>query len=57
MKRTVFAAALIGSRAEGHAAKQKMLRDAGVFVADGLRQVVEATQAALASRRQAATVA
>jgi succinyl-CoA synthetase alpha subunit len=56
-KKMGHAAALIGSRAEGHAAKQKMLRDAGVFVADGLRQVVEATQAALASRRQAATVA
>jgi succinyl-CoA synthetase alpha subunit len=43
------AAALIGSQAEGHAAKQKMLRDAGVFVAAGLTQVVAATQQALAS--------
>jgi succinyl-CoA synthetase alpha subunit len=56
-KKMGHAAALIGSRAEGHAAKQKMLRDAGVFVADGLRQVVAATQAALASRKQTATVA
>ena len=47
-KKMGHAAALIGSRAEGHAAKQKMLRDAGVFVADGLRQVVPATRAALA---------
>jgi succinyl-CoA synthetase alpha subunit len=56
-KKMGHAAALIGSRAEGHEAKQKMLRDAGVFVADGLRQVVAATQAALASRKQTATVA
>ena len=46
-KKMGHAAALIGSRAEGHAAKQKMLRDAGVFVAAGLGQVVEATRAAL----------
>ena len=47
-KKMGHAAALIGSRSEGHAAKQKMLRDAGVFVAAGLGQVVEATRAALA---------
>ena len=47
-KKMGHAAALIGSKAEGHAAKQKMLRDAGVFVADGLGQVVEAMRAALA---------
>ena len=47
-KKMGHAAALIGSRAEGHAAKQKMLRDAGVFVANGLGQVVEAMRAALA---------
>ena len=47
-KKMGHAAALIGSKAESHAAKQKMLRDAGVFVADGLGQVVEAMRAALA---------
>jgi succinyl-CoA synthetase alpha subunit len=47
-KKMGHAAALIGSKAEGHAAKQKMLRDAGVFVADGLGQVVEAMRAAMA---------
>ncbi len=47
-KKMGHAAALIGSKAEGHAAKQKMLRDAGVFVADGPGQVVEAMRAALA---------
>ena len=51
---TMGAAALIGSKAEGHAAKQKILRDAGVFVADGAGQVVEAMRAALASRKQTA---
>jgi succinyl-CoA synthetase alpha subunit len=55
-KKMGHAAALIGSRAEGHAAKQKMLRDAGVFVADGLLQVVAATQSALASGNKAAAV-
>ena len=53
-KKMGHAAALIGSKAEGHAAKQKMLRDAGVFVADGAGQVVEAMRAALASRKQTA---
>lgn len=48
-KRMGHAAALIGSQAEGHAAKQKLLRDAGVFIASGLTQVVAATQQALAS--------
>lgn len=56
-KKMGHAAALIGSKAEGHAAKQKMLRDAGVFVADGAGQVVEAMRAALASRRKTATAA
>ena len=49
-KKMGHAAALIGSQAEGHAAKQKMLRDAGVFVADGLTQVVSATQRALSRK-------
>ncbi len=48
-KKMGHAAALIGSQAEGHEAKQKLLRDAGVFVAAGLTQVVAATQQALAS--------
>jgi succinyl-CoA synthetase alpha subunit len=47
-KKMGHAAALIGSKAEGHAAKQKMLRDAGVFVADGLAQVVTVATQALA---------
>ena len=47
-KKMGHAAALIGSKAEGHAAKQKMLRDAGVFVADSLGEVVAAMHAALA---------
>ena len=47
-KQMGHAAALIGSKAEGHAAKQKMLRDAGVFVADSLGEVVAAMRAALA---------
>ena len=47
-KKMGHAAALIGSKAEGHAAKQKMLRDAGVFVADNLGEVVAAMHAALA---------
>ena len=48
------AAALIGSKAEGHAAKLAMLREAGVHVADGAGQVVEAMRAALASVRRSA---
>jgi len=51
------AAALIGSASEGHAAKQKLLRDAGVYVANGLGELVPITQAALAARtRASATV-
>lgn len=48
-KKMGHAAALIGSKAEGHAAKQKLLREAGVFVAAGLAQLVEVTRQALAS--------
>jgi succinyl-CoA synthetase alpha subunit len=47
-KKMGHAAALIGSKAEGHAAKQKMLRDSGVLVADSLGEVVAAMRAALA---------
>ncbi len=46
-KKMGHAAALIGSQAEGHAAKVALLRDAGVHVADGLGGVVAAVQAAL----------
>ena len=48
-KKMGHAAALIGSKAESHAAKVAMLRDAGVHVASGLSGVVKAVQAALAS--------
>jgi succinyl-CoA synthetase alpha subunit len=47
-KKMGHAAALIGSKAEGHAAKTAMLRDAGVQVAMGLGQLVAAAQRALA---------
>ncbi|MCW5603174.1 MAG: CoA-binding protein [Burkholderiales bacterium] len=56
-KKMGHAAALIGSRAEGHAAKTTLLREAGVHVADGLEQVVAAMQKALASRRRATAAA
>lgn len=47
-KKMGHAAALIGSKAEGHAAKQEMLREAGVFVANGLGDLVAAMRRALA---------
>jgi succinyl-CoA synthetase alpha subunit len=47
-KKMGHAAALIGSKAEGHEAKIAMLRAAGVHVADGAGEVVAATQQALA---------
>jgi succinyl-CoA synthetase alpha subunit len=53
-KKMGHAAALIGSKAESHAAKVAMLREAGVHVADGLGQVVAAATAALACRTQVA---
>jgi succinyl-CoA synthetase alpha subunit len=56
-KKMGHAAALIGSKAEGHQAKVAMLREAGVHVANGLGEVVSATRAALASRTRAAAVA
>jgi len=56
-KKMGHAAALIGSKAEGHQAKVAMLREAGVHVANGLGEVVSATRAALASRPRAAAVA
>ncbi|HEX6007104.1 MAG TPA: CoA-binding protein [Burkholderiales bacterium] len=51
-KKMGHAAALIGSKAESHAAKVAMLRAAGVHVADGLSNVVPTLQAALASGMQ-----
>lgn len=56
-KKMGHAAALIGSKAEGHAAKVALLRDAGVHVAPGLAQVVNATAAALARRERAIAAA
>lgn len=56
-KKMGHAAALIGSKADGHQAKVAMLREAGVHVANGLGEVVSATRAALASRPRAAAVA
>jgi succinyl-CoA synthetase alpha subunit len=53
-KKMGHAAALIGSKAEGHAAKVAMLREAGVFVADGLGQLVAATKNALAAHTKVA---
>ena len=53
-KKMGHAAALIGSKAEGHAAKMDMLRDSGVYVAKGLGQVVAATREALASKKRTA---
>jgi len=56
-KKMGHAAALIGSKADGHPAKVAMLREAGVHVANGLGEVVSAMRAALASRPRAAAVA
>jgi succinyl-CoA synthetase alpha subunit len=49
-KKMGHAAALIGSKAEGHAAKIAMLQAAGVHVASGLSDVVRTMQRALSSR-------
>lgn len=49
-KRMGHAAALIGSRADGHAAKVTLLRDAGIAVAATLTEVIPAMRAALARR-------
>lgn len=49
-KKMGHAAALIGSKADGHQAKVAMLREAGVHVANGLSELVSAMRAALASR-------
>jgi succinyl-CoA synthetase alpha subunit len=49
-KKMGHAAALIGSKAESHAAKIAMLQAAGVHVASGLSDVVRTMQRALSSR-------
>ncbi len=49
-KKMGHAAALIGSKAESHAAKIATLREAGVHIANGMDDVVAATQRALAAR-------
>lgn len=56
-KKMGHAAALIGSKAEGHDAKIAMLRAAGVHIADGVGQIVSATREALAVRARAAAAA
>ena len=48
-KKMGHAAALIGSKAEGYSAKVEVLRRAGVFVANGLTDVVRQVGAALAA--------
>lgn len=52
-KKMGHAAALIGSKAEGHAAKIRMLQEAGVHIADGVAEVASATRDALAARKHA----
>lgn len=52
-KKMGHAAALIGSTADGHAAKVAQLERAGVHVASGLSGVVTATRAALLQRTHA----
>jgi succinyl-CoA synthetase alpha subunit len=56
-KKMGHAAALIGSKAEGHAAKSAMLSAAGVHLARGVGQVVAATREALGSRKHSAVAA
>ena len=53
-KKMGHAAALIGSKAEGHQAKIDMLRAAGVHLANGVGDVVRATREALGKRVTAA---
>jgi succinyl-CoA synthetase alpha subunit len=48
-KKMGHAAALINSAAEGHQAKMRMLRDAGVHLANGAGEIVAAVAAALRS--------
>ena len=50
-KRMGHAAALIGSKAEGHTAKVETLQRAGVFVASGITDIVAQVEAALAKVR------
>jgi succinyl-CoA synthetase alpha subunit len=51
-KKMGHAAALIGSEAEGHAAKVNALQRAGVFVANGLTDTARQVEAALAAASQ-----
>ena len=51
-KKMGHAAALIGSKAEGHAAKVDALQRAGVFVANGLTDIARQVGAALAAQPQ-----
>lgn len=53
-KKMGHAAALIGSKAEGHAAKIAMLKEAGVYIADGVSAVASATAEALRGAKRAA---
>ncbi len=53
-KKMGHAAALIGSKAEGHAAKIAMLAEAGVHIANGVSAVASATAEALRARQQKA---
>jgi succinyl-CoA synthetase alpha subunit len=48
-KKMGHAAALVGSHADSHAAKTRMLKRAGVRVASGLTEVVKVIRAALAA--------
>ena len=48
-KKMGHAAALVGSKADGHAAKTKMLAKSGVYVCSGLPDLVKQAQAALAA--------
>ncbi|MBI3918278.1 MAG: CoA-binding protein [Betaproteobacteria bacterium] len=50
-KKMGHAAALVGSHADSHEAKTRMLKHAGVQVAAGVSDVVKSTQAALAAAR------
>jgi succinyl-CoA synthetase alpha subunit len=54
-KKMGHAAALIGSEAEGHAAKLDALKRAGVFVANGLTDTASQVEAALAASQSQRT--
>ena len=56
-KKMGHAAALIGSKAEGHEAKIAMLREAGVHIANGVGEVVAATRGACKRQARSGRVA